>query len=109
MPDQSDEASEVLAFWFTKTMPQQWFAKDPAFDNLVQQRFLSLIRRAIAPELEARGVDETGGLALATEGGGGCRSTAVFSGASSILLSVLDYSCADLALAQPCNVGRLID
>jgi uncharacterized protein (DUF924 family) len=64
MPGQSDQASEVLEFWFVETRPHQWFAKDLAFDDLVQQSFLRLTRRAIAAELGAWGVDETGGLAL---------------------------------------------
>ena len=64
MPGQRDQAIEVLNFWFGETQPRQWFAKDPAFDDLMQQRFVRLSRRAIAAELDAWGVDETGGLAL---------------------------------------------
>ena len=64
MPDQRDQASEVLAFWFTETLPHQWFAKDRAFDDLVQQRFLRLTRRAIAGELDAWDAEPTGALAL---------------------------------------------
>jgi len=44
--------------------PHQWFAKDPVFDQLLQQRFVALTRRAIAAELDAWGIDETGDLAL---------------------------------------------
>ena len=58
------KASEVLEFWFVETRPHQWFAKDPAFDDLVQQRFLSLTRRAIASELVAWDAEPTGSLAL---------------------------------------------
>ena len=64
MPGQSDQASEVLAFWFTETLPHQWFAKDRAFDDLVQQRFLRLTRRAIAGDLDAWDAEPTGALAL---------------------------------------------
>ena len=64
MPDQRDQASEVLAFWFTETLPHEWFAKDRAFDDLVQQRFLRLTRRAIAGELDAWYAEPTGALAL---------------------------------------------
>ena len=64
MPAQRDQASEVLAFWFTETLPHQWFAKDRAFDDLVQQRFLRLTRRAIAGELDAWDAEPTGSLAL---------------------------------------------
>jgi uncharacterized protein (DUF924 family) len=33
---------DVLAFWFEATRPEQWFAADPAFDEEVRRRFLSL-------------------------------------------------------------------
>jgi uncharacterized protein (DUF924 family) len=64
MPGQRDQASEVLEFWFVETRPHQWFAKDPAFDDLVRQRFLSLTRRAIAGELDAWDAEPTEALAL---------------------------------------------
>jgi uncharacterized protein (DUF924 family) len=64
MPGQRDQASEVLAFWFTETLPHQWFAKDHAFDQLLQQRFLGLTRRAIAGELNAWDAEPNGALAL---------------------------------------------
>lgn len=64
MPGQRDQASEVLAFWFTETLPHQWFAKDPAFDQLLQQRFVALTRRAIAGELDAWEAEPTRALAL---------------------------------------------
>lgn len=64
MSGHGDEASEVLDFWFVQSQPRQWFAKDPAFDALLQQRFLQLTRRAIAAELDAWEVEPTGGLAL---------------------------------------------
>ena len=64
MPDQRDQASEVLEFWFVETRPHQWFAKEPAFDDLVQQRFLRLTRRAIAGDLVAWDAEPTGALAL---------------------------------------------
>jgi uncharacterized protein (DUF924 family) len=64
MKGQREQASEVLAFWFTETLPRQWFAKDPAFDALLRQRFLGLTRSAIAGELEAWSMEPTGALAL---------------------------------------------
>ena len=64
MPEQRDQASEVLEFWFVETRPHQWFAKDPAFDQLLQQRFVALTRRAIAGELDAWHAGPTGTLAL---------------------------------------------
>jgi len=64
MPGQSDQASEVIEFWFVETRPHQWFAKDPAFDQLLQQRFVALTRRAIAGELDAWDAEPTGAQAL---------------------------------------------
>jgi uncharacterized protein (DUF924 family) len=64
MPGQRDQASEILEFWLVETRPRLWFAKDLSFDDLVQQRFLSLTRRAIAGELDAWDADPTGALAL---------------------------------------------
>jgi len=58
------KASEVLEFWFVETRPHQWFAKDPAFDQLLQQRFVALTRCAIASELDAWDAEPTGALAL---------------------------------------------
>jgi uncharacterized protein (DUF924 family) len=64
MPGQRDQAAEVLEFWFGDIQPRQWFAKDPAFDALLRERFLGLTRRAIAGELDAWGAEAAGGLAL---------------------------------------------
>lgn len=59
-----DKAGEVLEFWFFDTRPHQWFAKDPAFDHLVQQRFLKLTRQAIAGELNSWSAERSRALAL---------------------------------------------
>ncbi|MCP9878095.1 DUF924 family protein [Cyanobium sp. A2C-AMD] len=59
-----DNASEVLEFWFAETRPQQWFAKDRAFDDLLRQRFLALTRQAIAGELDAWSAEPGRALAL---------------------------------------------
>ena len=64
MASQRDKASEVLEFWFAETRPHQWFAKDLSFDQLLQQRFVALTRRAIAGELDAWDAEPTGALAL---------------------------------------------
>ena len=64
MPGQGEQAAEGLEFWFVQSRPRQWFAKDPAFDALLRERFLSLTRRAIAGELDAWGTEPAGGLAL---------------------------------------------
>ena len=58
------EAKAVLNFWFNDTTPSQWFAKDPAFDALVRQRFLDLTRKAIAGELGPWSETPQSGLAL---------------------------------------------
>jgi uncharacterized protein (DUF924 family) len=34
--------ADVLRFWFAETRPEQWFAKDEAFDAEVRRRFLAL-------------------------------------------------------------------
>ena len=64
MPGQGEQANQVLAFWFTETQPRQWFAKDPAFDALVGERFLGLTRQAMAGDLDAWSAEPTGALAL---------------------------------------------
>jgi uncharacterized protein (DUF924 family) len=64
MPGQRDQAGEVLAFWFVETRPRQWFAKDPAFDALVRDRFHGLTRQALAGELDAWSAAANGALAL---------------------------------------------
>jgi uncharacterized protein (DUF924 family) len=33
---------DVLKFWFEQTEPDQWFKKDPAFDESLRERFLGL-------------------------------------------------------------------
>jgi uncharacterized protein (DUF924 family) len=64
MPRLRDQASEVLQFWFGETKPRQWFAKDSAFDALLQQRFLGLTRQALAGELSAWSAKAPSALAL---------------------------------------------
>ena len=64
MSGQGEQASQVLAFWFSETLPRQWFAKNPAFDALVGERFLGLTRHVIAGELDAWSAEPAGALAL---------------------------------------------
>ena len=49
-------AAEVLAFWFgqpSATQPRaEWFRKDPAFDDLIRQRFGDTIEKALAGGLQ---------------------------------------------------------
>jgi uncharacterized protein (DUF924 family) len=53
MPGQGEQAAEVLEFWFVQSRPRQWFAKLPAFDAPLRERFQGLTRRAITGDLEA--------------------------------------------------------
>jgi len=40
-----------LHFWFDELEPRQWFASDPAFDQLLRDRFLTTLLAATAVEL----------------------------------------------------------
>ncbi|MEB3322499.1 MAG: DUF924 family protein [Synechococcaceae cyanobacterium] len=62
--DHAEEPAEVLRFWFEQTRPRQWFARDPAFDALLRDRFLGLTGRAVAGELAPWGEAPRSGLAL---------------------------------------------
>ncbi len=42
---------DVLKFWFEETKPKMWWVADPAFDDLLRDRFLGLLRRASQGEL----------------------------------------------------------
>ena len=64
MPGQRDQTDEVLEFWFSEARPRQWFAKDPAFDALVRERFHALTRCALAGELCSWSVEAPSALAL---------------------------------------------
>lgn len=44
------DVEAVLAFWFEKLRPAQWFRKDPALDREIAQRFGALHAQAIACE-----------------------------------------------------------
>ena len=44
---------EVLKFWLTETTPKMWWANDPAFDELLRQRFGDLLVQAMRCELYA--------------------------------------------------------
>ena len=58
------QARALLTFGFVETSPRQWFAKDPAFDQAVRDRFTGLTRSAIAGEQAAWGEDPASALAL---------------------------------------------
>lgn len=44
-------SDDVLDFWFKESKPAQWFKKDPAFDQVIQQRFGDLHAKASRGEL----------------------------------------------------------
>ena len=57
-------ASEVLAFWFEEAKSEQWYKKDPAFDEAIRDRFESTIAAALAGKLDSWADDVDGCLAL---------------------------------------------
>lgn len=44
---------DILQFWFEETAPKAWWAVDPAFDELIRQRFGDVLSRAAQGEYEA--------------------------------------------------------
>ena len=63
MNDTTPTAANVLAFWFEQSTPQQWFAKDDAFDAAIRARFAALNEAAARGELWRWRVDAPGRLA----------------------------------------------
>jgi uncharacterized protein (DUF924 family) len=43
--------NDVLTFWFEEIEPSQWWVKDPEFDQLIKNRFLSVHQQANIGEL----------------------------------------------------------
>ena len=58
------QTSEVLEFWFVQSRPRQWFAKQPAVDALLRERFLDLTRQALRGVLDVWGTEAGSGRAL---------------------------------------------
>ena len=58
-------AAEVLAFWFgdADVARPEWFRKDPAFDDLIRQRFGGLIEEALAGAIDDWAATPEGALA----------------------------------------------
>lgn len=54
---------EILGFWFEEIEPRQWWAVDPAFDELLRVRFGALLARAAQAELFGWRVTPRGRLA----------------------------------------------
>lgn len=46
-------ADDIISFWFEETPPARWWKVDPEFDTLLRTRFLGLLNRAAAGELNA--------------------------------------------------------
>lgn len=57
------DASNVLRFWFEEASPQQWFAVDPDFDDLIRQRFSALLESAAQCEVASWRSSDDGRLA----------------------------------------------
>lgn len=75
-----EAVAQVLAFWFNDIEPKQWWKKDPAFDQLIAQRFGELHARACA---------------------GGCQSWLSAADASLALVLVLDQFSRNIYRDQP--------
>lgn len=58
------EAARVLAFWFEEHGPKDWFAKNPAFDAAIAERFGALHARAARGALDSWAETPKGALAL---------------------------------------------
>lgn len=54
---------QVLSFWFDEIDPKSWWSAEPAFDELVRQRFLPVCQCAAAGELSAWRASPEGRLA----------------------------------------------
>ena len=54
---------EVLKFWFEEIDPKSWWAAEPAFDQLVRQKFEGLFQQAASGELYAWREEASGRLA----------------------------------------------
>lgn len=55
--------SHVINFWFHEITPERWWMKDPAFDDAIRTRFLSLHTAAVHGELASWRREAQGALA----------------------------------------------
>ena len=46
-------AQDVLGFWFDKSKPEQWYKKDPVFDETIRSRFEDTITAALSARLDS--------------------------------------------------------
>lgn len=56
--------STILQFWFTDITPQQWFKKDDQFDDILRDKFGTLVQDALGGRLDKWAADKDGTLAL---------------------------------------------
>jgi uncharacterized protein (DUF924 family) len=59
-----DVQKDILKFWFEETKPAQWFQVDPAFDQLIRQRFLEIYEQGTSGAFDALKDSPQGCLAL---------------------------------------------
>ena len=57
-------SAAVLAFWFEDSAPEQWYKKDPAFDDSIRQGFEATITAGLASRLDGWADNAGGCLAL---------------------------------------------
>ena len=48
----SFNGQDIVHFWFEECVPENWFKKDPAFDERLKTRFGVLVERALAGQLD---------------------------------------------------------
>ena len=46
------DKEDILNFWFKECTPEQWFEKDYAFDNLLEERFAGTVELALEGKLD---------------------------------------------------------
>ena len=46
------DKEDILNFWFKECTPKQWFEKDYAFDNLLEERFAGTVALAFEGKLD---------------------------------------------------------
>lgn len=54
---------DVIRFWFEETSPNQWWTVDPAFDRLIESRYLPTLKQASQGELHGWRNEPSGRLA----------------------------------------------
>jgi len=59
-----NKKEEIVNFWFGECTPDQWFRKDPEFDEVLKNRFSEILEIALEGRLDSWSNSETGCLAL---------------------------------------------